>query len=164
MQAAIHGTLYRCARMSERLALGRSSTLRTSGGAPIDVIVEDLSVTGCRIRTSLQMQNGEELVIGLPGVGTRAGRVVWSDGTEIGCEFEAPLTAAEVHETRTTETVIQGQFATFRRSVVTAPSQSEENRFSVRYRLASIVSAAIIAWLLIAAAAVWGYTLFDKMN
>jgi len=157
MQAAIYGTLYTRARTSERLMLGRSSTLRTADGAPIDVVIEDLSVTGCRIRTSLQMHKGEEVVIGLPGVGTRRGHVAWSDGTEIGCEFEAPLTAAQVHETRTTETLIEGQFATLSIPVVAAPANNEGNRFSPRFRLVSIVAAAIFAWLLVAVA-IWAST------
>ena len=160
MQTAIQGTLYRSVRTSERMPLGRSSTLRTSDGAPIDIIIEDLSMSGCRIRAPLHVGPEEELAIGLPGVGRRRCRVAWSNGLESGCEFEAPLTAAEIYNTRVTETLVQGQFSTLPLSPTAAQAATHGSRLSARHSLIAIIAAALAAWLGIAAALTCAYLLF----
>lgn len=83
-------------RAAPRVAIGRPSTVRDHGGAPRDVLVEDLSQTGFRYCSAKHLAVGTAVRLGLAGAGTAAARVVRQDGDEHGCEFETPLTVAQL--------------------------------------------------------------------
>ena len=153
MHASIHTTLYRLERASERLAISRPSTLRAHDGEPIDVTIEDLSITGCRISTSLTWNMGDALMIGLPGVGTRLCYIVWSNGGEIGCEFEAPLARADIEATRRAQPLTHVQFPRPISPWIGPQARTRRKSLSSRLSLLIISAAATGAWLLLFAAA-----------
>ena len=151
MQALINETLDRLKRTSERLAVKRASTLRARDGLPMDVTIEDISLTGCRVRAPVHFAAGEELMIGLAGVGIRSCSVVWSDYGEIGCEFDVPLTSSELEETRIAKTLRHGNFNSVAFPVIHAPAPIKDERWGAGHGLLIIIAAAAVSWLLVVA-------------
>lgn len=159
MHSFMRARLYRLERTSERLPVGRASTLRGSDGDPIDVRIEDLSTTGCRLSTPTPVEINEEIMIGLPGVGMRAARVIWQQEEEAGCAFIAPLAYADVEATRTSETLMHFDFGTRPTPPIVCDVPLEGELVSPRGRLLVISGAAMAAWALMAAFAGAGYFL-----
>lgn len=84
--------LYRDARHGERYPVALEATLRDAGPVPFDAAIEDLSVSGFRVSAPAELTVGDEIAIGIAGIGVRKARVARSDGTVHGCEFLLPLT------------------------------------------------------------------------
>jgi hypothetical protein len=79
------------ARTAERRSTDAPSTMRADNGAPIDVVVLDLSRSGVRIQTDAELEIGQEITIGLAGAGVTRAYVAWGQGGEYGCAFERPM-------------------------------------------------------------------------
>ena len=159
MHSIMRATLYRLERTSERLPVGRPSTLRASDGDPIDVRIEDLSTTGCRLNTPMPVEIDEEIMIGLPGVGMRPARVIWQQEDEAGCAFIAPLAYADVEATRTSETLMHVDFGTRPIPSIALDVPLEGEFVSPRAKLFVILGGALAAWALMAGFAGAGYFL-----
>ena len=102
---------------AERTAVDRPGTLRERARFVTDIVVEDLSRTGCRICTDADMSVGTLISIGIPGVGMQAARVVRSEGNVHGCSFLLPITEADVLKSQTVVTVENLAFPTLRERV-----------------------------------------------
>ena len=88
--------LYRDDRSAERYSVEMDATLRDQD-VPYDVLVEDLSATGFRMLTSVELAIGTAITLGVPTVGRRLARVVrQAREQQYGCEFVVPLTIAQV--------------------------------------------------------------------
>lgn len=94
-------------RAAERRPAMAPSTMRVQGLAATDVTVLDLSQTGIRIASAADLLVGEEISIGLSGVGTRRAYVAWRRDGLIGCAFVKPLVAAEVAHAFTSASVVR---------------------------------------------------------
>ena len=79
------------ARTAERRSTDAPSTMRADNGAPVDVIVIDLSRSGVRIVTDAKLEIGQEISIGLAGAGVTRAYVAWARDGEYGCAFERPI-------------------------------------------------------------------------
>lgn len=79
------------ARTAERRSTDAPSTMRADNGAPVDVVVLDISRSGVRIATEAPLQIGQEITIGLAGAGVTRAYVAWARGGEYGCAFERPI-------------------------------------------------------------------------
>ena len=79
------------ARTAERRATDAPSTMRADNGAPVDVIVLDISRSGVRIVTDALLEIGQEITIGLAGAGVTRAFVSWSRNGEYGCAFEREM-------------------------------------------------------------------------
>jgi hypothetical protein len=79
------------ARTAERRPAMAASTMRAHGTTPIDVLVIDVSATGIRIATAIDLEIGQEISIGLAGAGATRAYVAWKSGDQYGCQFEKPL-------------------------------------------------------------------------
>ncbi len=79
------------ARSAERRSTDAPSTMRADNGAPVDVLVLDISRSGVRIVTDAPLQIGQEISIGLAGAGVTRAYVAWARGGEYGCAFERPM-------------------------------------------------------------------------
>ena len=145
MNAPYHTVLHRFHRSSERHDVSRASTLRLDGGEPLDVLLEDVAVGGCRISGVGDLAPQEVIMIGLAGVGSRAARVVWSQGGQAGCEFDQALTYRELEETQAAGNVVTGNFATFKVQAQNA-HLTEDPKFSPRARLAVLAVAVVASW------------------
>ena len=129
---SVHATLYSGDRGAERLAFDRSSTLRTEGDTPVDVLIENVSLTGFRLRAPAMLATHQDIRVGMPGIGIRSAHVIWTDQGTVGCMFDRPLGQPEL------DTVMA-----FDSAVV-----AELPELSARRRLAIIIASAIGAWLL----------------
>jgi len=98
---ALRATWIQDGRVSERRAANMRATAQVSDGGSMDVMVQDLSVTGCAIRDVPQVPVGAVLTLGLSGVGIRRAAVVRNADGIAGCRFERPLTASELEQALT---------------------------------------------------------------
>ena len=106
------------ARKATRREAKAASTLRAGGMRATDVTVLDLSQTGFRIATGVVLEVGQEISIGLSGVGARAARVAWARDAEYGCAFEAPLEPEEAATAFSSASVVPIGFVTVARPPV----------------------------------------------
>lgn len=84
------------ARRSERLTVDMGAALRQRGASGVSVRVLDLSPHGFRVATHLELPEGTDVWLRLPGLEPYHARVAWSQGHFVGCAFERPLHPAVV--------------------------------------------------------------------
>ncbi|WP_176592680.1 PilZ domain-containing protein [Sphingobium sp. EM0848] len=155
--------MQRLQRKFDRHPLNRASTLRSDDGKPVDVLLENMSLTGFKISTSADLAIGEAVIIGLAGVGVRSARVVWSENGQAGCAFDQPLTALELEETEKAQTVITGAFRSEAGDDGAVPDMlfagmatPVSPRLRSRYRLALIMFATVASWGVFIAVMIFG--------
>ncbi|HEX2762842.1 MAG TPA: PilZ domain-containing protein [Allosphingosinicella sp.] len=78
-------------RRAERQDVVLGAGLRQRGAHAVTIQVVDLSVTGFRAATHLQLMEGSDIWLKLPGLESLHSRVVWMRGHMIGCQFVRPL-------------------------------------------------------------------------
>jgi hypothetical protein len=78
-------------RASERVPIELGAGLRQRGASGVSVLVTDLSTHGFRASTHLQLPDGTDVWLRLPGLEACHAKVVWSKSPYIGCAFERPL-------------------------------------------------------------------------
>lgn len=78
-------------RRAERRELLVGAGLRQRGAHAVTVQVLDLSVSGFRAATHLELMTGTDVWLKLPGLESLHSRVVWMNGHLLGCEFVRPL-------------------------------------------------------------------------
>jgi hypothetical protein len=78
-------------RRAERTEVVLGAGLRQRGAHAVTVQVLDLSTTGFRAATHLDLMPGSDVWLKLPGLETLHARVVWMRGHLLGCEFVRPL-------------------------------------------------------------------------
>jgi hypothetical protein len=88
--------LYGDGRTAERHDLGADATVRGPDRVPVDVLVADLSQTGCLFVTTEPLALDAVITIGIAGVGLREARIVRNQDVRFGCTFLTPLTDAEL--------------------------------------------------------------------
>lgn len=152
MTAPYRTILHRFYRSANRHDVQRASTLRSGDGTPVDVLLEDVSTSGCRISGAPDLRPGEAILIGLAGVGARPAHIVWAGEGEAGCAFDQPLGAEELDKVQRAQTVITGDFPA-------APviAEGREPRLRFRARLGVIALAIVLTWSVVAglALAAW---------
>lgn len=79
------------ARKSARVAVEMSAGLRQRGASGVSVRVLDLSPEGFRAATHLELAEGTDVWLRLPGLEPYHARVAWCEGHFIGCAFDRPL-------------------------------------------------------------------------
>lgn len=93
---ALLAKLYVSGRTAERRVIEADATLRQNDQVPVDVLVADLSTTGCLFLCDTPLASGDEISIGIAGLGRHQARVVRSMDQRYGCTFLTPLTDADV--------------------------------------------------------------------
>ena len=84
-------------RSAPRIRLHIPASMRPSGSTGFSVIVKDLSLSGVACEALTSMSAGTRVWLTLPGLAALQAKIVWNDGTMVGCEFDTLLNAA-VHE------------------------------------------------------------------
>jgi hypothetical protein len=79
------------ARNSERVPIEMDAGLRQRGGSGVSVQIMDLSTHGFRIETHLDLSEGADVWLRLPGLESCHATVAWVRGYVAGCKFERPL-------------------------------------------------------------------------
>ena len=128
-------------REEDRISVGRACVLRAAGRPPVHSALLDLTRHGCRIRTGHPLAVGESVRLGLAGVGTIEASVVWSEGTQYGCEFIGSLRPGAVSD------ATRGNVVNFDVSPAAKPF-----KWSPRQRVLTLAAYALTPWLAIGAA------------
>jgi len=96
MQSFIHASLYR----SDQHMTAGFSARPTHGGQPVDVIIKDLTVAGCRMLCPVELDERQQWMIDLPGIGMRSCRISRSRRHGIRCEFQTALDFPQIEKAR----------------------------------------------------------------
>ena len=78
-------------RKAERTGVDIGAGLRQRGASGVTVQILDLSTHGFRASTHLDLHQGADVWLKLPGLEPLHAKVAWSNGHFIGCAFERPL-------------------------------------------------------------------------
>ncbi len=81
-------------RSAPRIRLKIPASMRPSGSPGFAVIVRDLSLSGVACEALTGMAAGTRVWLTLPGLSALQAKIVWNDGTMVGCEFDTLLNAA----------------------------------------------------------------------
>jgi hypothetical protein len=132
-------------RAAVRVELGRRGTLRLGDGAPLDVLISDLTRDGCRIETDAALEPGLAVQIGIAHLGLTPGRIVRRSTSGYGCRFDVPLDAGAV-------TLASGatNVAAFPGTALPAPAPAPA-KLSPRAQFGAIAGAAVAGWGAVAA-------------
>lgn len=85
-------------RDSERRIVNMVFAALSGRGAPLTVVVHDISQTGFRAEFSSELQVGDEVRLRLGSAGYVPAEVVWRDGWDHGCRFGTPILPEEVRD------------------------------------------------------------------
>lgn len=66
------------------------------GDPPVDALLDDISIYGCRLRWDGDHAPGGRLLLRFVGRPPIAATLVWSDGGVVGCRFDQPIDTALV--------------------------------------------------------------------
>lgn len=83
--------LHQDSRTSERHRLETDATLRGSGDEPVDILIADVSSTGCLFVCLEPLEVGAIISVGFAGLGKLQARVVRAEDSRYGAEFKEPL-------------------------------------------------------------------------
>ena len=78
-------------RKAPRTELILGAGLRQRGASGVTIQILDLSTHGFRAATHLELMQGTDVWLKLPGLESWHARVVWMRGHLLGCEFVRPL-------------------------------------------------------------------------
>ncbi len=81
-------------RSAPRIKLNIPAQMRPSGSPAFSVIVRDLSLSGVACEALTGMSAGTRVWLTLPGLAALQAKIVWNDGTMVGCEFDTLLNVA----------------------------------------------------------------------
>ncbi|MES2783228.1 MAG: PilZ domain-containing protein [Pseudomonadota bacterium] len=81
-------------RSAPRVRLKIPAIMRPSGSPGFSVIVRDLSLSGVACEALTGMAAGTRVWLTLPGLTALQAKIVWNDGTIVGCEFSTLLNPA----------------------------------------------------------------------
>jgi hypothetical protein len=83
-------------RKAERRIVNLAAALRDVGTKTGPIVVLDVSLGGFKADAAEPIEEGTEVWLKLPGFEAKRSRVIWTNGKEIGCEFEWPLHQSEL--------------------------------------------------------------------
>jgi hypothetical protein len=81
-------------RSAPRVQLKIPASMRPSGSRGFAVIVRDLSLSGVACEALTGMSAGTRVWLTLPGLSALQAKIVWNDGTMVGCAFDTLLNPA----------------------------------------------------------------------
>jgi hypothetical protein len=137
-------------RQSPRHAVESGSTLRTESCGALDVVVTNLSETGCAIKVPVTLMIGTHISIGLVGFGTFEAKVVRADGDIVGCEFVRPIGRHVIDSAFETTTVIFPNGLALAPTAETGFPEPDIEKWSIGYRALFLFGSSALLWALIA--------------
>lgn len=137
---------------ADRRVIATGSTLRLTPGFAYDVTVEDLSMTGCLLRSSLSLPLGTHFRLGLRGNGSVEGEVVRIAPHGYGCTFIEPIPADMFAKAFDAQDSVHTMFP----DRVAAPvGDPEIARWPRPVRAGVIIGCALAAWGAVGAVLGW---------
>ncbi|MDG2534335.1 PilZ domain-containing protein [Sphingomonas sp. HITSZ_GF] len=74
------------------------ATLTKRGNKPVEAMLHDLSVYGCRLACAAPHDAGDKVWLNLREGAPVPATVVWNDGSHIGCRFDDPIERSLVRQ------------------------------------------------------------------
>lgn len=74
------------------------ATVTKRGNKPVEAMLHDLSVYGCRLACTVPHGEGDKVWLALRGDEPVPATVVWNDGAHIGCRFDDPIERSLVRQ------------------------------------------------------------------
>lgn len=127
-----------------RISLDRTATLRDGSQKPLDVVVHNISSTGCLVSTDAELPDDMLVTIGIAGLGTRPARVARQSETLYGLAFLELANESDLLPARDAQTLVDGVFS--------APLPTNEiedgpdDRYSPRTRFLILVGSSFGLW------------------
>lgn len=78
-------------RRKDRSAVTITVELKTADNLRVKVALQDLSASGCQMRTANYICLNQKIYLTVPGFESLAARIAWNVGELYGCEFIRPL-------------------------------------------------------------------------
>ena len=78
-------------RCNQRVAAGSEISLRRLGSFPFQVMLGDVSASGCKIEMVEFVEVDDHVIVRLPGLEPVGARVTWSDARWAGLDFDRPM-------------------------------------------------------------------------
>lgn len=153
---ALAAQMIRDVRSADRLSVGLDATLRDSTSRPIEVEIDNISVSGFSMVTTTALSIGDLITVGIAGLGMQPAIVVRHDAPNYGCRFVVTLPDATV------EALLQPQATVtpFPRSEQSLPLQPAPEmledvvtRYSKRTRIVIVFGLAAACWFALGAVA-----------
>lgn len=134
-------------RTAERHQVDADATLRTTVNSPFDVLIADLSKTGCLFICAELLELNALVTIGIGGIGMVQARIVRGEGQRYGAVFTAPLTNEAVAAALAlpSDTIIAFPLWTAD-SAVYKKNLHKTIKLSGTVRVAVVMSLVIIGW------------------
>jgi hypothetical protein len=85
-------------RKAERRIVNMAGAIREGGAKTVRIVVLDISTGGFKAEVPEPVEEGSEVWLKLSGFEAKRSRVVWTNGKDIGCEFEWPLHQRELDQ------------------------------------------------------------------
>lgn len=140
---ALAASVYRAEGSREsRVTTALGSTVRNERREPIDATILDVSTSGFRVRVGADLSVGDEITLGLAGLGMVPARVVRQSGQDYGCEFRTPVSSQALAAALTADTLLEGRFAPL-------PLPGDEpaiERWPAPVRLSIIIGSTVLLW------------------
>lgn len=152
---ALLAQLYSSGRTAERHVIEADATLRSHDQAPVDVLVADLSTTGCLLVCAEPLALDCEITLGITGLGRRKARVVRALDHRYGCEFLAALTDTEVAAALTTPNGTIVHFPIWPLDTASDEDLPCVDKLPGPIRLAVIIGATMAGWSTMIALIFW---------
>ncbi|MEG3174714.1 PilZ domain-containing protein [Sphingomonas sp. RB3P16] len=147
--------MIRSGRHGRRLEVGMAATLRDGDLNPVDVDIEDISVSGFRMLTALPFDLGERFTIGITGLGMQSAVIARQFAEGYGCEFTESVSQSYID--RLQEFGNPENIAQFSVGESLQDEQDDsaagDQRYPAKVRVAMIVGSATICWVLVLLAA-----------
>lgn len=144
--------LYHDIRTAERYPVSLDGTLRNAQAEPQDVVIDDLSATGFRTTATHGVEIGDEITLGVFGVGLRTAHVLRESNGGYGYQFQVPLTQNELASALCglkPPEPIRFPGVTAAHIEGPAPAADPEWSLSSRMRVLTIATIAVAPWILL---------------
>lgn len=145
----VEAKVYRTRRAGERFDTEARSTLRSGASAPIDVVVDQVSRSGCHIVTAETVDVGEIITLGIAGLGRVEALVVRRTPSGYGCAFISHVPESLLREVGV-ESPVLAIGAEAGRSVYDPEIEPPDiEKYPVRTRFLVIVGFCVLSWICI---------------
>ncbi len=84
-------------RHASRRVVNFAAALRRQGATTTtEATIHNVGSGGCKLETNASLSVDDEIWLKFPDMEAKRARVVWVNGTQMGCQFAHPLYAAEL--------------------------------------------------------------------
>jgi hypothetical protein len=136
---------------ADRFSVDRAGTVRDTTQLPYDMVLEDLSDTGCMLTTEVDLPIGSSVSIAVPGLGMRPAEIVRVDNQRYGCAFLAPLDPGSILAVgRGQQTVAKVSFSRMPShedvDELVNSAEASAPKYPARQRVVIIVGSSLALW------------------